>query len=637
MADNELQISLELRNLFSDELQRIMGQLDQLEAKLRDATDGTSDASARDIERLSAEIRSAETDSRTLTRAIGTLDDHIDELGDEAEQTSRQMDGMGRSSVKSESGFSKMSKTVGKATLVFAAVTAAVIGTTKAITAITKATGEYQTSLTKSRVVFGDQLPQMRKWAKAHREAFGVSTQDVINYGGSIQDLLVPMGFQRDQASEMTTGLLGIVPALQAVDEQHRSTGEITRILTAALMGEREALNGLGLDIKQKQLDAHVKLLDSQGKLVGMTEQQQQAYATLDMITRQSADAQTSFAKGTGGVTQSMNKMKSGAAEFRDQGLRLLLETWERFSRALSRSGVLDSLASGFRKLSRWVKQNSDGIISWLLNFASTVVRAGGWALKFGTWGLMSFRNVAGAISTMLQVAALINPAMRGAADKASSFVAALDGAIKVQQDASESAFTAADALHQEADAAGRAQRNAETLRSALRGLNREQRKQARKTMNEYQDSWSSWRPPGDTRAPWGGPVLGAAGLAAAHAHYASGLGMRVTSGVRGWGLGSSRSDHLTGRAMDVKGPFTGAYAARVRAAGGYAAMHGVGADRHLHVAPRGMPEAVPAGGDTYHVEAHFHGSEPKMFDVRSAVSSGIRDAQRRRRERGGA
>ena len=41
--------------------------------------------------------------------------------------------------------------------------------------------------------------------------------------------------------------------------------------------------------------------------------------------------------------------------------------------------------------------------------------------------------------------------------------------------------------------------------------------------------------------------------------------------------------------------------------------------------------------GDTYHVEAHFHGSEPKMFDVRSAVSSGIRDAQRRRRERGGA
>lgn len=163
MSDNELQISLDLRNQFSDELHRIMGQLDQLEAKLRDATDGTSDASARDIERLSTEIRSAETDSRTLTRAIGTLDTHIDALGDEAQQTSRQMDGMGRSSVKSESGFAMMSKTVGKATLVFAAVTAAVIGTTKAITAVTKATGEYQTSLTKSRVVFCDQLPQIRK------------------------------------------------------------------------------------------------------------------------------------------------------------------------------------------------------------------------------------------------------------------------------------------------------------------------------------------------------------------------------------------------------------------------------------------------------------------------------------------
>lgn len=87
---------------------------------------------------------------------------------------------------------------------------------------------------------------------------------------------------------------------------------------------------------------------------------------------------------------------------------------------------------------------------------------------------------------------------------------------------------------------------------------------------------------------------------------------------------------------MDVKGPHLGSYANAVRAAGGYAALHGQGANRHLHVVPRThRPQAEMVGGDTLHAEVHFHGGNPRPFDARQAVISGLREAERRKRQRG--
>jgi hypothetical protein len=63
-----------------------------------------------------------------------------------------------------------------------------------------------------------------------------------------------------------------------------------------------------------------------------------------------------------------------------------------------------------------------------------------------------------------------------------------------------------------------------------------------------------------------------------------------VTSMWRNHGLGSSNSDHVTGRALDVTGQNLGAYAAKIRSMGGFAEFHGTDADRHLHVVPPQLP-----------------------------------------------
>ena len=59
-----------------------------------------------------------------------------------------------------------------------------------------------------------------------------------------------------------------------------------------------------------------------------------------------------------------------------------------------------------------------------------------------------------------------------------------------------------------------------------------------------------------------------------------------LTSSMRNFNLGSGMSDHAAGRAYDLVGQNLGLYATMVNNSGGYAAFHGAGGNRHLHVVP---------------------------------------------------
>jgi hypothetical protein len=58
-----------------------------------------------------------------------------------------------------------------------------------------------------------------------------------------------------------------------------------------------------------------------------------------------------------------------------------------------------------------------------------------------------------------------------------------------------------------------------------------------------------------------------------------------IISGMRGSGLGSIDSDHLSGNAYDLTGQNLGAYQQLVQDSGGFAEFHNAGG-RHLHVVP---------------------------------------------------
>ncbi len=132
----------------------------------------------------------------------------------------------------------------------------------------------------------------------------------------------------------------------------------------------------------------------------------------------------------------------------------------------------------------------------------------------------------------------------------------------------------------------------------------------------------------------------------ARHSQIDSGItGKRtVTSALRNWGLGSLKSDHVTGNAYDLVGQNLGAYAVAVKRSGGFAEFHGGQADRHLHVVPgtgdSSMPSVVgirSSGGsgavsNTYNITVNGATQDPEQ--IANAVMEKIKRSQRSMSER---
>lgn len=92
----------------------------------------------------------------------------------------------------------------------------------------------------------------------------------------------------------------------------------------------------------------------------------------------------------------------------------------------------------------------------------------------------------------------------------------------------------------------------------------------------------------GDTGAPHGAGNLATTSASHAAVMGSIGSGVAVSNAlIGGGGHGRGSGDHQAGRALDLVGGRTGAYANAARAQGHYAAFHGSGTGRHLHVAFR--------------------------------------------------
>jgi hypothetical protein len=173
---------------------------------------------------------------------------------------------------------------------------------------------------------------------------------------------------------------------------------------------------------------------------------------------------------------------------------------------------------------------------------------------------------------------------------------------------------------------------------------------------NWFKETPTWWSNPpswyGDTTTPKGvkpkdTPTSRVQQTLARHSQIDSGItGKRtVTSALRNWGLGSLKSDHITGNAYDLVGQNLGAYGVAVRKSGGFAEFHGSQGDRHLHVVPgtgdSSMPSVVglqSSGGgggsvaNSYNITINGTNQDPEA--IANAVMEKIKRSQRSMNER---
>jgi len=619
----------------------------KLEAQLRAATDGTSGATERDVEKLTRQLDKAYDKSKTLSGAVDNLDRNLDQMGASAQTAGRKADGLSRDLDQAKRKGAGFTAGWGKMIGVVAGVTAA----------IGAASGAFR--------FLSDSVNEAREARKAMAQTAAVMksmgrTEAPKKIEQMVDELSRVSGIDDDELRKMTNVLFTFG---NVTDDVFVKANELALDLSVSYGKD---LNSAAIMVG-KALNDPLKGLTALGRVGVQFTAQQTAQIKEMMAVNDVAGAQAIIVK-------ELTRQVGGSAAAQADGIAKAQVAWGNLKEAIGET--LMSVGTGgtdivgmLEKMTKWIQDNQESIVSALQKIISVTFKvisvwfkmASVW-LKIESVIINGVGYIVGAIAKLLEVMAftargmaaigLISDntaaAFTGAADTANDVANGLRGVGNRAGEASKKANEASTMFDRMSRGLNASSQKAQKFRDKLSNVGIEIDKLNRKDLKKLQNLLDAGLPgvtsqggvPMDTRSPWGaGPSLGQTGLAAAHAGYAASLGgHQITSGVRAWNLGSARSDHLRGRAMDVRGPRLGSYANAVRASGGYAAFHGQGGSRHLHVVPNtNRPTPTASGGDTLHAEVHFHGGSPRPFDVRSAVASGLREAERSRRERGGA
>lgn len=202
----------------------------------------------------------------------------------------------------------------------------------------------------KATTVFEDSLGSVQKWADENAAAMGLTQTEAVAAAASIADLLKPMGFTADQAAGMSTELSDLSGALSAWSGGTRSATEVNDILSSALLGERDALKGLGISISEADVQAQLAKKGQEG-LTGAALEQAQAQATLELILAKSTDAQKAWSDGSMAAVQQQNNAKASIGELK-----------EAFNRGLY--PILQELVPVMTDVASWLAERLPGAIA---------------------------------------------------------------------------------------------------------------------------------------------------------------------------------------------------------------------------------------------------------------------------------
>lgn len=168
----------------------------------------------------------------------------------------------------------------------------------------------------KADTVFGDAVTDIRDFSDQHASRFGLAEDALTGLAAGYGDLLVPMGFTRDQAADLTGQTLELAGALGEWSPQLGGAQHALQALGAAMTGEREQLKAYGIVIDEAAVQAEL-MARGLATLTGEAERQAKAQVTLDLALRGSADAQAQFAAGGDPAIVAAAESRASYAEMR--------------------------------------------------------------------------------------------------------------------------------------------------------------------------------------------------------------------------------------------------------------------------------------------------------------------------------
>ncbi len=327
-----------------------------------------------------------------------------------------------KDSSKAGNSLGRSMKSLGKvAALAGVAIgAAAVVGIKKAVVSASN----LEEQINKTRVVFGKSGPEVEKWAKGLSANFGLSQRAALEAAGTYGNMLVPMGFAREEAAGMSKRFVELAGDMASFN--NASPEETLDALRAGLAGETEPLRRFGVFLNDARIKAQAMEMGLySGK--GALDAHSKAAASAAIIMKDTADTQGDFARTSDSLA---NAQRTIGASFENisaslgskflpivaraaTGFAGFLAEFDKAQGAKAKLDVIwDTLSATGQKVVDALRKAVAGI-DWVAVWAGATGIAAGFAVQFQTqlegvdWTAVGDRIITGLVAAMEKTAEL--------------------------------------------------------------------------------------------------------------------------------------------------------------------------------------------------------------------------------------
>lgn len=202
-------------------------------------------------------------DDRQVKRQVGDLGNKIErDLGTSVKQGSQHFDDLGTSgarnlgaiekqTTKTSTAFAGMGKQLKFAVGAFG-VGLGAEAAVRGIETVLGAASDLTEEINKTAVVFGDSGDDVVAWSKTLADSFGISQRAALEAAGTFGNMLVPMGFARGEAAQMSKRMVELAGDMASFN--NASPAETLDALRAGLAGETEPLRRYGVFLNEGRI-----------------------------------------------------------------------------------------------------------------------------------------------------------------------------------------------------------------------------------------------------------------------------------------------------------------------------------------------------------------------------------------------
>ena len=219
----------------------------------------------------------------------------------------KELDSAIDSSQKKLQDFGKAAENVGKKLTTFVTLPILGIGA-----AFLKTASDAEETNAKFDAVFKEQAAEVREWAQEFSSAVGRASIENVKFLATIQDTLVPLGFARTAASDMSRQVVELATDLSSFN--NLPTEQVINDIQSALVGNTETLRKYGVVASQAAIEQEALtsgLVDNKNEIDANVK----AQAILQLIIKGTADAQGDALRTAGSFANQFRSLQAAAVD----------------------------------------------------------------------------------------------------------------------------------------------------------------------------------------------------------------------------------------------------------------------------------------------------------------------------------